>query len=142
MIASSVYGLAELKVLNALLTSPKINHTSFNVCVLTCLLMLTGKTYLEGVRQTVYKEKLSYETHRQTTHAAIVLILLSSASYFFALLPKYRLLTSLLICSMTGYGVVFNFFVLVPYTWIQNSVGFVLGIWFIQAWSLQFTSVV
>ncbi|GMI20380.1 hypothetical protein TeGR_g10048, partial [Tetraparma gracilis] len=107
MLSSASYGLHETRLLPALLGSRLINGAALTASLLSSLSLLTMKIYLENVRAPMYKEKLRYETHRPQTHAAMALLLLSSAAFVAALWPKYGF-SSLLYAAMVGYGVLFQ----------------------------------
>ena len=135
--AAACYGCAEMKVLEALLHhNTGINHTALTISILSTLVLISVKVYMENLRPTRnIKDKLVYENYKTLTHAAICLILISSVGFNMALWPRYGFAKTCLISTMVGYGIVFNFMVFVPWNWVQNVVGVVGGTWFLQHYS-------
>jgi hypothetical protein len=93
---------------------------------------MTIKIFLENVRASVFKDKITYETYPRTTHFAIGLIVLSSITFIAAITPKYGLFQSLFLSFMVGYGILWNLILLVPSATIQNAVAIVGGTFFLQ----------
>jgi hypothetical protein len=88
------------------------------------------KAYVELFEGKLNKKKVDYEHFKQSTHAAIFLILLSSFAFHIALWPHYGWNTPIVL-GLFGFGVVLQFLLLVP-SWVQNVVGFVLLTFFLQ----------
>lgn len=78
----------------------------------------------------VRKKKVNYENFRQATHAALILILVSSVAFHVALWPHYGWNTpvALMLCF---FGIIVQFLVVVP-PWISNAVAFVGLTFFLQ----------
>lgn len=92
--------------------------------------LLFIKAYVEMFAGKLKKKKVNYENFPQSTHAAIIFILLSSVAFHAALWPAYGWKT-FAIMILVGYGVLLQFCLLVP-TYVQNIVGFVAMTFFIQ----------
>jgi len=78
----------------------------------------------------VKKRTVNYANFPQSTHAAIVLFLVSSLAYHIALWPHYAW-NSILVLSLAFFGVILQFLLLVP-SWVQNIVSVVLLTVFLQ----------
>ena len=96
------------------------------------LAILFLKAYVELYAGKLQKQKISYQTFPQTTHAVMVLILLSSLAFHLALWPVFGS-TSMLIMFLIGMFIL-NFCLLMP-TSVQNLVAFVLLTFFLQEYS-------
>ena len=83
---------------------------------------------------TAVHAQLVYENAKQQTHTAIALILFSSVTFNAALWPKYGFVQTCLIAAMVRYGILWNFFMLVPWTSVQNFVGIVGCMFFLQSY--------
>ena len=95
------------------------------------LLALLGiKAYVEIYEGRVKKATVDYKTFPQSTHAAIILILLSSIAYHIALWPHYRFNT-FIVLGILFFGVVLQFILMTPSS-VQNIVSFVLLALFLQ----------
>ena len=93
------------------------------------------KVYLEQLRPDRNTVTLSYETHRQQTHLCIALIVLSSLLFNLSIYPRYGLTSTLLVSVMVGYGILWQFFMLVPYSLAQNVAGIVGVTYFVQEYA-------
>jgi hypothetical protein len=99
--------------------------------LLNLLLALLGvKAYVEIYEGRVKKATVDYKTFPQSTHAAIILLLLSSIAYHIALWPHYHYNT-FIVLGILFFGVVLQFILMTPSS-IQNVVSFVLLALFIQ----------
>ncbi|GMH82196.1 hypothetical protein TrST_g11678 [Triparma strigata] len=135
MVVSASIGCIEYKLWASLMSrSSGVNHTLMNLSVMSSLAMLTLKVYMESLRPSRFKDKLVYENAKQQTHTAIALILFSSVTFNAALWPKYGFVQTCLIAAMVGYGILWNFFMLVPWTSVQNFVGIVGCMFFLQSY--------
>ncbi|GMI13533.1 hypothetical protein TrLO_g6785 [Triparma laevis f. longispina] len=136
MIVSASFGCVEFKLWQALMShstsATAVNHMVMTLSVMSSLSILTLKVYMESLRPTRFKDKLVYENFKTHTHLAIVLLLFSSLTFNIALWPKYGFLKTCAIAAMVGYGILFNFFMLVPWTSVQNFVGMVGCMFFLQ----------
>jgi len=88
------------------------------------------KAYVELFEGRFNKKTVNYDNFPQSTHAAIVLFLLSSLAFHIALWPHYRW-NSVVVLSLAFFGVILQFLLLVP-SWVQNIVSFVVLTFFLQ----------
>lgn len=112
-----------------------VNHFLLNLSITSTLILLTLKVYLEQLRPDRNTLKLSYETHRKQTHLCIALIVISSLLFNLSLYPRYGFTQTMIITSMVGYGVLWQFFMLVPYSLAQNLAGIVGATYFLQEYA-------
>lgn len=89
--------------------------------------------YVEIFAGKIQKKKVNYENFRQSTHAAIWLLLLASVAFHVALWPAYQWKT-VAIMIIIGYGVLLQASLLVP-TYVQNAVGIIAMTFFIQEYA-------
>lgn len=94
--------------------------------------MLFVKAYVELYAGKLHKKKISYKEFPQSTHAVMVLILVSSIAFHLALWPVFKT-KSMVIMTLVGMFVL-NFCLLMP-TSVQNLVAFALLTFFIQEYS-------
>jgi uncharacterized membrane protein len=87
------------------------------------------KGYVEMYAGKFQKQKVSYETFPRSTHSAIILILLSSLAYHFALWPAYGGITMLIMLLFSVF--LLNFCLLFP-TYVQNLAAFIVLTFFLQ----------
>jgi hypothetical protein len=97
---------------------------------LPLLALLGVKAYVEVYEGRVKKATVDYKTFPQSTHAAIILFLLSSIAYHIALWPHYHYNT-FIVLGIVFFGIVLQFIVMTPSS-VQNVVSFVLLALFIQ----------
>lgn len=111
---------------------PVIFYSSLNnFFILTTLLALLGiKAYVEIYEGRINKATVDYKNFPQSTHAAILLILLSSIVYHIALWPHYHYNT-FIVLGILFFGVVLQFMLMTPSS-VQNIVSFLLLAFFIQ----------
>jgi hypothetical protein len=95
--------------------------------------LLGIKGYVEIYEGRINRATVNYKTFPQSTHAAILLFVLSSLAYHIALWPHYHWNT-ILVLGMTFFGVVIQFILMTP-SWIQNIVSFVGLAFFLQEYS-------
>jgi hypothetical protein len=107
-----------------------ISYLSITVSLYRSLALLGVKAYVEIYERRVNKAKVDYETFPQCTHAAIILILLSSIAYHIALWPHYHSNT-FIVLGILFFGSVIPFVLMTPSS-IQNIVSFVLLAFFLQ----------
>eukprot|EP00980_Cylindrotheca_fusiformis_P006295 scaffold1352_cov144-Cylindrotheca_fusiformis.AAC.1 len=96
-----LYGLHHYGVYNEIMASPKVSHEWFKVALSASIgeYSQSGprwrkpnrkpKGYVEMYAGKFQKRRVSYENFPQSTHSAILLIILSSVSYHVALWPVY-----------------------------------------------------
>jgi hypothetical protein len=95
--------------------------------------LLGIKAYVEIYEGRINRATVNYKTFPQSTHAAILLFVLSSLAYHIALWPHYHWNT-ILVLGMTFFGVVIQFILMTP-SWLQNIVSFVGLAFFLQEYS-------
>lgn len=95
--------------------------------------VLSLKAYVEIFAGKIQKKKVNYENFRQTTHAVMWLLLISTVSFHAALWPAYQWNT-LVIMAIIGYGVLLQASLLVP-TYVQNAVGIIAMTFFLQQYA-------
>jgi len=76
------------------------------------------------------KKKVNYENFRQTTHAALLLILVAGVCYNVALWPHYGWNSPVLL-GLVFFGVILQFLLIVP-PWLTNILAFVGMTFFLQ----------
>ena len=129
------YSLWELNFLKILLHSPKINHTLFLLSLSSSILILTIKIYLEAIAIPILKQVISYETIPQLTHLALILILISSFTFIFSISPQIGIIKAFGISCIVGYGIVWQYFLNVPYSNLQNVIALVGCVYFLQLYT-------
>ena len=98
---------------------------------ITSLAILAMKAYIEMYAGKIKKQTINYQTFRNSTHAIMLLTLLTTICFYAALIPQFGWGPTALICNIIGFGVLLPFALLVP-TYVQNIVGVVLMTFFIQ----------
>ena len=91
------------------------------------------KAYIETYEGKVLKKAINYESYKQTTHAVIGLILVSTVAFNIALWPHYGWNTPILL-GLCFFGVILQFLLIVP-TYVQNIVGIVMFTFFLQEYA-------
>jgi len=109
--------------------SVDVHHGWFKFGLAVTSVLLLVKAYVELYAGKMKKQTVEYKNFRNSTHAVMILILISSIAFNVALWPKYGS-TSLLIMTLVGVGLV-NFCMLMP-TEVQNLAAFVLFTFFLQ----------
>jgi hypothetical protein len=92
--------------------------------------ILTVKAYVELYEGMMRRQQVNYENFKNTTHAAIVLIMFTSVAFHVALWPYYGFNTPLAL-GLAFFGVIIQFLVIVP-VWFQNLAAFVGLAFFLQ----------
>jgi len=78
----------------------------------------------------VKKRKVNYENFPQSTHAALLLIVVASVAFNVALWPHYHW-NSLIALGLFFFGVVVQFLVIVP-PWFSNAAALIGLTYFLQ----------
>jgi hypothetical protein len=92
--------------------------------------ILAIKAYVEMYEGKMKKNEVNYKNFRNTTHAVMVLILLSTVAFNVSLWPHYGWNSPLLL-SICFFGVIVQFLLLAP-TPVQNILSFILLTFFLQ----------
>lgn len=126
---ASLYVLHRLEVYSTITTSPEISHEWFKVGLATSAALLLVKAYVEMYTGKLQKKEVNYQTMPQSTHAAIVLILISGIAFHIALWPVYG--SQAMVIMLAVSICLLNFCLLFPTT-VQNIVAFALLTFFLQ----------
>lgn len=94
---------------------------------------MTIKGYVELYEGKMKKNQVNYKNFPQTTHAVMLLILLSTVAFNVALWPHYGM-NSPLVLGIFFFGIILQLMLMVP-VYIQNIVGFVALTFFLQQYS-------
>jgi|UPI000581AC63 hypothetical protein len=129
----SVYGLQHLNFYRAIMGSPHVSHEWFKIGLAGTIAILSIKAYVELFEGRIKKTEVNYKNFRQTTHAVLFLLLMSSLAFNVALWPHYGW-NSPIVLGLAFFGVILQFLLLVP-TSIQNAVAFVGITYFLQEYS-------
>ena len=92
--------------------------------------LLLVKAYVELYTGKLQKKEVSYQTMKQETHAAIILICLSGIAFQISLWPVYGFGNSMFVMFMVSVFL-FNFCLMFP-TIVQNIVAVVVLTFFLQ----------
>ena len=92
--------------------------------------ILAIKAYVEMFEGKMKKQTVNYKNFKHSTHAAIVLILLTTIAFNVALWPHYGWNSPVLL-GVCFFGMIVQFLVIVPTTF-QNAVAFVSLTYFLQ----------
>lgn len=130
VMGGSLYFLHTWEVYHTVLRSPKVLHEWFKIGLAASVAILFVKAYVEMFAGKMQKKQVNYQNFRQSTHAIMFLLLLSSVAFHVSLWPAYGWQT-VAIMMIIGYGVLLQFSLLVP-TYVQNIVGFIGITFFIQ----------
>jgi hypothetical protein len=95
--------------------------------------LLGIKAYLEIFEAKIMRKKVDYAHFRQTTHASIVLIVITSIAFNCALWKHYGI-NALIVLGLFGFGIILQLMLLVP-AWIQNIAAFLALTFFLQEYS-------
>mmetsp|Transcript_3166 Transcript_3166/g.7507 ORF Transcript_3166/g.7507 Transcript_3166/m.7507 type:complete len:173 (-) Transcript_3166:276-794(-) len=125
----SLYLLDKMNAYHEIMHSPHVSHQWFKVGMAASLGLLTLKAYVEMYTGKIQKKEITYKSIPQITHAAILLIFLSSIAFEIALWPVYGF-NSMFVMFLVG-AFLLNFCLMFP-TIIQNLVGFAALTFFIQ----------
>jgi hypothetical protein len=88
------------------------------------------KSYMELFEAKLRRQQVNY---KQTTHCAIFLIVISSIAFHVALWPHYGWNTIFLL-SIFGFGFLLNVALMIPSSWLQNGIAFILLTFFLQVY--------
>ena len=132
---TACYALLELNFLKVLLTSSKVDHTLFLLSLCSSILILTIKIYLEAIAIPILKQTISYETIPRLTHLALFLILFSSLTFILSITPHYGFFHAFLISCLVGYGLIWQYFLTVPYSNLQNIIAMIGSVYFLQMYT-------
>ena len=127
---SSSYILHLMGVYETVTKSPQVKHEWFKVGLATSTLLLFLKAYMELYVGKLHNKQINYKTMPQTTHAAIVLLLVSTLSFQVALWPVYGVGKSIVVMIMVT-AFLINFCLIFPTIW-QNLIALVLLTFFLQ----------
>jgi hypothetical protein len=109
-------------------------HLHIDISLFSSFVALLGvKAYVEIFEGRINKRKVEYNEFRQSTHAAIALLLLSSLAFHIALWPHYHW-NSIIVLGLAFFGVIMPFLLMTP-SLIQNIVSFVLLTVFLQQYA-------
>jgi hypothetical protein len=128
-ISIACYGLHKLKVPKTIMISPNIRHEWFKVGLAGSIAIMGLKAYVEMYAGKLQKKKVNYENFKQTTHAAIALLLLTSFAFHVALWPHYGTNTFVVMFLL---GVVLLQTALLLPVYLQNIVSVVFMTFFLQ----------
>lgn len=82
------------------------------------------KAYMELYEVKIRKQKVVYQSYKNSTHAVMILILLASIAFHTSLSPAYGGLKTVLIMFLFGWGILLQLCLFLPPT-VQNVIGFV-----------------
>jgi len=129
----SAFVLSKFSFYGVILRSPHVRHEWFKVGLACTILILAIKSYVEMYEGKMKKKEVNYKNFKNTTHAVIVLILLSTIAFNAALWPHYGW-NSPIVLGVCFFGVILQFLLLVP-TYIQNITGALVLAFFLQEYS-------
>jgi len=125
----SLYGLHYFDTYETIMSDPEVSHEWFKIAIAASVALLFVKGYVEMYAGKLKKQKVSYQTFPQSTHAAIILILLSSLAFHIALWPAYGAKTMLI---MFLFAIFLLQFCLIFPTYVQNLAAFLVLGFFLQ----------
>ena len=96
--------------------------------------LLSIKAYIEMYAGKLKKQTVNYKTFPQSTHAILLLLLLTTVCFHAALIPHFGWGNTFVVLNVFGFGILLPFALLVP-TYVQNLVAVVLMTWFLQEYS-------
>ena len=128
-IGGALWLLDRWEVYQTVTTSPEVSHEWFKVGLAASIALLFVKAYVELYTGKLQKQEVSYKTMPQSTHAAILLLLLSGVAFHVALWPVYGAQSMLVVLAVSTF--LLNFCLLFP-TIVQNIVAFVVLTFFLQ----------
>ena len=128
-IGGAAYGLHKLQAPSAILHSPQIRHEWFKLGLAGTIAILTIKAYVELYQGKLHKRKVNYDNFKQTTHAVLLLMVVTSLAFHVALWPRYGVATFAVLFLL---GVILlNTALLIP-TYVQNLVSVIFMTFFLQ----------
>ena len=92
------------------------------------------KAYIELYEGQLKKSRVNYKNYPQTTHAVLALWCATALSFCIALWPHYGWNTPILL-SILGFGVILQFLLLIPNTYVQNALLFCGLTFFLQEYA-------
>ena len=128
-IGGALYGLHKLEAPSAILRSPQVSHEWFKIGLAGAIAILTTKAYVELYAGKLQKQKVNYDNFKQTTHAVLILIILTSIAFHVALWSHYGA-TTFLVLFLVGV-VLLQTCLLIP-TYLQNLVAVICMAFFLQ----------
>ena len=128
-IGLSLWALHKLGADKAIFHSPHISHEWFKIGLAGSIAILTLKAYVELFAGKLKGQKVNYENFRQTTHAVLFLLILTSIAFHVALWPHYHA-TTFLVLFLVGV-VLLQTALLIP-AYLQNLVSIVALTFFLQ----------
>lgn len=128
-IGGSAWGLHKLGADKAIFHSPQVSHEWFKIGLAGTIAILFLKAYVELYAGKLQKTKVNYKNFPQTTHAALVLILLTSIAFHVALWSHYGA-TTFLVMFLVGV-VLLQTCLLIP-SYLQNLISLVAMTFFLQ----------
>mmetsp|Transcript_19000 Transcript_19000/g.40889 ORF Transcript_19000/g.40889 Transcript_19000/m.40889 type:complete len:185 (+) Transcript_19000:187-741(+) len=132
-IGGSGFVLHKFHFHTALVKSPKILHSWFQLGLACTIAILMVKAYVETFEVKLRKKEVNYKNYPQTTHTIIGLILASTVAFNCALWPHYGWNTPILM-GTCFFGIILQFMLLVP-TYVQNVVGLIVFTFVLQEYS-------
>lgn len=123
------YGLHKLKAAKAIFVSPHIRHEWFKIGLAGTVAIMAIKAYVELYAGKLQRRTVNYENFRQTTHAVMILILLTSLAFHVALWPHYGTNTFVVLFLV---GVILLQLALLLPTYLQNAICVVFMTFFLQ----------
>lgn len=116
-----------------LFQSPHIRHGWFQLGLAGTIAVLGVKAYVEIWQGRVQHATVNYQNFRQSTHAAMFLIGLSSVAFNVALWPHYGW-NAPFVLGLTFWGIVLQFCLLLPIA-VQNIIAAALLTLFVQEYA-------
>ena len=128
-IGGAGYGLYKLNAHKAIFHSPRVSHEWFKIGLAGTIAILSLKAYVELYAGKLQQQKVNYANFKQTTHAVLVLLMLTSIAFHVALWPHYGV-TTFLVLFLVGV-VLLQACLLIP-TYLQNFISVVGMTFFLQ----------
>lgn len=125
----SLWVLHRMSTYDTLLKSPDIRHEWFKIGLAASIALLIVKAYVEMYTGKLQKKQVSYKTMPQSTHAAILLIILSGVAFHMALWPAYGGQSMMVMFAVSVF--LLNFCLMFP-TIVQNIAAFAVLTFFLQ----------
>jgi hypothetical protein len=128
-IGGALFGLHKLRADQAIFHSTKVSHEWFKIGLAGTIAILTIKAYVELYAGKLKQQTVNYKNFPQSTHAALILILLTSVAFHVALWPHYGVTTFLVLFLVAV--VLLQTALLIP-TYAQNFISVVAMTFFLQ----------
>lgn len=132
VLAVSVYGLREAKLLENLLWNKRVGSTALAVAVAASSVFVLLWAYLDVYVGTVQGQKVGYPEARRVTHTLLLSLLLILVSLTVAIWPVYQAAALVYVC-MVSYGVMFQVVILLPAS-VYNPLFFCAYAGFVYMW--------